>query len=87
MKYILIFSLLTISSAFAGETWDKTKAQINETAEGVERVTRKGINKGKAKWQERQEEERMEEEREERAEYKRLHEKYGHEGFDFDKEE
>jgi len=77
MKLILIFTLIVSASAFAGETWDKTKAQINETAEGVDRVTQKGIDKGKAKWQERQEEKRLEEEREERAEYERLHKKYG----------
>lgn len=84
MKYFLIFTLVTSAAAFAGETWDKTKAQVNEAAEGVDRVTRKGINKGKAKWQERQEEERLEEEREERAEYERLHKKYGHEGLSDD---
>ncbi len=36
-----------------------------------------GINKGKTKWQERQEAQRMEEEKEERAEYERLKAKYG----------
>ena len=76
MKLILILSLIS-ASAFAGETWNKTKAQINETAEGVDRVTQKGIDKSKAKWQERQEEKRMEEEKVERAEYERLHKKYG----------
>ncbi len=78
MKYMMIFALMT-STAFAGETWNKTKGQINETADGVDRVTREGIHKGKAKWQERQEAERMEEEREERAEYERLKLKYGKE--------
>lgn len=82
MKYILVFSLLTLSSAFAGETWNKTKAQINEAAEGTDRVTRETIQKGKAKWQERQEEKRMEEEAEERKEYERLHKKYGKEESD-----
>lgn len=76
MKYILIFSLMT-ATAFAGETWDKTKAQVNEAAEGTDRVTRETIQKGKAKWQQRQEEKRMEEEKEERAEYERLKKKYG----------
>jgi hypothetical protein len=76
MKYILILSLVSMTS-FAGDTWDKTKAQINETAEGVERVTQKGIDKGKEKWQERQEAERLEEEKEDRAEYERLKAKYG----------
>lgn len=84
MKYFLLFTLLFSTTAFAGETWDKTKEQLNETAEGVDRVTRKGINKGKEKWQERQEEKRLEEEREERAEYERLHKKYGHEGLSED---
>lgn len=76
MKYIFIFSLMT-ATAFAGETWDKTKAQVNEAAEGTDRVTRETIQKGKAKWQQRQEEKRMEEEKEERAEYERLKKKYG----------
>ena len=76
MKTVLILSLVSMS-AFAGDTWNKTKGQINETAEGVDRVTREGINKGKDKWQERQEAQRMEEEKEERAEYERLKEKYG----------
>ena len=76
MKYILLLSLVSMS-AFAGETWNKTKGQINETADGVDRVTQKGIDKGKAKWQERQEAQRMEEEKEERAEYARLKAKYG----------
>lgn len=84
MKYFLIFTLVTSTAAIAGETWNKTKAQVNETAEGVDRVTRKGINKGKEKWQERQEEKRLEDEREERAEYERLHKKYGHEGLSED---
>lgn len=86
MKYILVFSLLTVSAAFAGETWNKTKAQINEAAEGTDRVTRETIQKGKSKWQERQEEKRLEEEAEERKEYERLHKKYGHDGLDIDEE-
>lgn len=76
MKYILLFSLVS-TAAVAGETWNKTKAQINEAAEGTDRVTRETIQKGKDKWQQRQEEKRMEEEREERAEYERLKKKYG----------
>lgn len=83
MKFIMLFSLLA-STAFAGETWNKTKAQVNETAEGVDRVTREGIHKGKDKWAQRQEKERLEEEREERAEYERLHKKYGHKGLSDD---
>ncbi len=83
MKYIMLFSLLA-STAFAGETWDKTKKQVNESAEGVDRVTRETIDKGKDKWQQRQEDKRQEEEREERAEYERLHKKYGHEGLSED---
>ncbi len=84
MKYFLILTLVTSTAAFAGEFVQKTKAQINETAQGVDRVTRKGINKGKEKWQQRQEEKRLEDEREERAEYERLHKKYGHEGLSDD---
>ncbi len=76
MKFIMLFSLLA-TTAFAGETWTKTKAQVNESAEGVDRVTRETIHKGKDKWAQRQEKERLEEEREERAEYERLHKKYG----------
>ncbi len=76
MKFIMLFSLLA-TSAFAGETWDKTKAQVNESAESVERATRKTINKGKDKWAQRQEEKRLKEEREERKEYERLKKKYG----------
>ncbi len=41
MKTVLILSLVSMS-AFAGDTWNKTKGQINETAEGVDRVTREG---------------------------------------------
>jgi hypothetical protein len=78
MKYIMLFSLLA-TTAFAGETWNKTKAQVNETADGVDRVTRETIHKGKDKWAQRQEEKRLEEEREERAEYERLKKKYGNE--------
>lgn len=76
MKYVFLFCLIT-TSALAGETWNKTKAQINEAAEGTDRVTRETIQKGKAKWQERQEEKRLEEEKAERAEYERLKKKYG----------
>lgn len=76
MKYFVIFTLVT-STAFAGETWDKTKKQINEAAEGTDRVTRETIQKGKEKWKQRQEEKRLEEEKEERAEYERLKKKYG----------
>ena len=76
MKYFLMLSLFSMT-VVAGETWNKTKAQINETAEGVDRVTQKGINKGKAKWQERQEANSLEEEKVERAEYERLKAKYG----------
>lgn len=76
MKYFLILSL-TCATAFAGEMWKKTKAQINEAADGTDRVTRETIQKGKDKWQQRQEEKRLEEEREERAEYERLKKKYG----------
>ena len=76
MKYILLFTLVS-TGAFAGETWNKTKNQINEAAEGTDRVTRETIQKGKNKWEQRQEEKRMEEEREERAEYERLKKKYG----------
>lgn len=76
MKYILILTLFSFG-AIAGETWDKTKKQINEAAEGTDRVTRDVIKKGKDKWQERQEEKRQEEEAEERAEYERLKKKYG----------
>ena len=78
MKYILMFALVS-TTAFAGETWNKTKNQINEAAEGTDRVTRETIQKGKAKWQQRQEEKRLEEEKEERAEYERLKKKYGEE--------
>jgi hypothetical protein len=60
MKYIMLFSLLA-TTAFAGETWNKTKAQVNETADGVDRVTRETIHKGKDKWAQRQEEKRLEE--------------------------
>lgn len=76
MKYILILSLIS-ASAFAGETWNKTKSQVNEAAEGTDRVTRETIQKGKDKWSQHQEEERMEDEKEERAEYERLKKKYG----------
>lgn len=78
MKYLLIFSLLT-STAFAGETWDKAKDKINNTAEKTESKTREIINKGKEKWNERQEEKQREEERDERAEFERLKKKYGYE--------
>ena len=76
MKILILITLLS-GTAFAGETWNKTKAQINEAAEGTDRVTRETIHKGKAKWQERQEESDRKKEAEERAEYKRLKEKYG----------
>jgi hypothetical protein len=76
MKYILLLSLLS-ASAFAGETWDKTKTQINNTADNVDHATRETINKGKAKWQQRQEEKDRQKELDERAEYQRLKKKYG----------
>lgn len=76
MKYILLFSLMS-SSVFAGETWNKAKKQINEAAEGTDRVTRETIHKGKAKWKQHQEERDIKKEREERAEYERLKKKYG----------
>ena len=78
MKYFFIFALLT-STAFAGETWDKTKGKINEAADKTDAKTRELIKKGKDKWNERQEEKAREEERDERAEFERLKKKYGYE--------
>jgi hypothetical protein len=76
MKFFFIL-MMTLSAAWAGETWNKTKAQINEAAEGTDRVTRETIAKGKAKWNEHEEKQKMEEERKERKEYERLKKKYG----------
>lgn len=76
MKIFLIL-LLAAAQVYAGETWNKTKEQINEAAEGTDRVTRDIIKKGKDKWEQRQEEKRAEEEKAERAEYERLRKKYG----------
>ena len=75
MKYILILSFIS-ASAFAGETWNKTKAQVNEAAEGTDRVARETIQKGKDKWQQRQEDKRLEEDKKDRAEYERLKKKF-----------
>ncbi len=77
MKFLMTIALVTSFSALAGETWDKTKKQVNEAAEGTDRVTRETIQKGKNKWQQRQEEKRIEKEAEERKEYERLKKKYG----------
>lgn len=52
----LAFLTLTLSSnSFGGETWDKTKGAINTGAEKVDRGTRKAIDKGKQKMEERKE--------------------------------
>lgn len=78
MKFILTLTLLA-TSAFAGDTWDKTKGSINEAADKTDAKTRELIKKGKDKWNERQEEKQREEERDERAEFERLKKKYGYE--------
>lgn len=78
MKYFLVLSLIA-STAFAGDTWDKTKGTITNAADKTDSKTRELIKKGKDKWSERQEEKQREEERDERAEFERLKKKYGYE--------
>lgn len=75
MKLFIILSL-TLATAWAGETWDKTKKQINEAAEGTDRVTRETIQKGKNKWSEHEAKQKAKQEQEERKEYERLKKKY-----------
>jgi hypothetical protein len=77
MKFIIIL-MLTLTSAWANDTWNKTKAGINKAADNVDRETRKGIDKGKAKWNDHEQKQKMEEERKERKEYERLKKKYEH---------
>ena len=69
MKSTIALAFLTMilsSNSFSGETWDKTKNAINTGAEKVDRGTRKAIDKGKQKMEERKERKEREEAREKR---------------------
>jgi formylmethanofuran dehydrogenase subunit A len=76
MKFLFIL-VLTLGTAWAGETWNKTKAGVNKTADDIDRETQKTIDKGKAEWNEHEQKQKMEEEKKERKEYERLKKKYG----------
>lgn len=71
MKLTVVLAFLTFilsSNSFGGETWDKTKSAINTGAEKVDRGTRKAIDKGKQKMEERKERKEREEAHEEARE-------------------